>query len=401
MKPTDLGIAGPTSLDMARAFRSIRADPLSFLIDGPRAVRRCGIVPRAGPARPAAQRPRRRATRAADLRPALGEADRAVRRARPGDRSGPAGVVRAELDRAPAPRRAGVPPPAAPGGRAPGGRGGRRGRLRPARPAGTASSWTSPPSPTASASTPSDGHCSPPTCRGTPSACWTPRATRRSWWCASAVGAADGAWAPTPTNLRLRATRRRLDAISADLIAQRRRRGAPRRRPPRPPPRQRAQRRRDPRRAGHHGDRGARDRGRGAGLDADAPGGGPARPGPGAGRARRARGSGVAARAPGDAALDTSGRRRVAAPLPARLGAVATLAPGRRDRGPRGTRGHPGHRQPVAGAPAQRPVARPAHVPARALPGRGRGRCRATCRSGRGPACASGGSSRSARWSSC
>jgi len=33
-------------------------------------------------------------------------------------------------------------------------------------------------------------------------------------------------WAPTPTNLRLRSTRRRLDAISADLIAQRRRRQA-------------------------------------------------------------------------------------------------------------------------------------------------------------------------------
>lgn len=34
------------------------------------------------------------------------------------------------------------------------------------------------------------------------------------------------AWAPTPTNVRLRATRRRLDAISADVIAQRRRHGA-------------------------------------------------------------------------------------------------------------------------------------------------------------------------------
>ena len=33
-------------------------------------------------------------------------------------------------------------------------------------------------------------------------------------------------WTPTPTNLRLRATRRRLDAISADLVAQRRRRGS-------------------------------------------------------------------------------------------------------------------------------------------------------------------------------
>jgi cytochrome P450 len=32
-------------------------------------------------------------------------------------------------------------------------------------------------------------------------------------------------WAPTPTNLQLRSTRRRLDVISADLVAQRRRRG--------------------------------------------------------------------------------------------------------------------------------------------------------------------------------
>ena len=31
--PTDLGIDGPTALDMARAFRSVRADPLSFLSD--------------------------------------------------------------------------------------------------------------------------------------------------------------------------------------------------------------------------------------------------------------------------------------------------------------------------------------------------------------------------------
>ena len=34
------------------------------------------------------------------------------------------------------------------------------------------------------------------------------------------------AWAPTPTNVRLRTTRRRLDAISADLVDQRRRHGA-------------------------------------------------------------------------------------------------------------------------------------------------------------------------------
>lgn len=33
LQPTDIGIAGPTSLDMARAFRTVRADPLSFLVD--------------------------------------------------------------------------------------------------------------------------------------------------------------------------------------------------------------------------------------------------------------------------------------------------------------------------------------------------------------------------------
>ena len=33
MQPTDIGVPGPTSLDMARAFRSVRADPLSFLVD--------------------------------------------------------------------------------------------------------------------------------------------------------------------------------------------------------------------------------------------------------------------------------------------------------------------------------------------------------------------------------
>ena len=33
LQPTDLGVPGPTSLDMARAFRSVRADPLTFLVD--------------------------------------------------------------------------------------------------------------------------------------------------------------------------------------------------------------------------------------------------------------------------------------------------------------------------------------------------------------------------------
>ena len=30
-RPTDIGVAGPTPVDMARAFRSVRADPLTFL----------------------------------------------------------------------------------------------------------------------------------------------------------------------------------------------------------------------------------------------------------------------------------------------------------------------------------------------------------------------------------
>lgn len=33
MQPTDIGVAGPSSLDMARAFRSVRADPLTFLTE--------------------------------------------------------------------------------------------------------------------------------------------------------------------------------------------------------------------------------------------------------------------------------------------------------------------------------------------------------------------------------
>lgn len=33
MNPTDIGVPGPSSLDMAKAFRSVRADPLSFLVE--------------------------------------------------------------------------------------------------------------------------------------------------------------------------------------------------------------------------------------------------------------------------------------------------------------------------------------------------------------------------------
>lgn len=33
LRPAEIGVPGPTSWDMARAFRSVRADPLSFLAD--------------------------------------------------------------------------------------------------------------------------------------------------------------------------------------------------------------------------------------------------------------------------------------------------------------------------------------------------------------------------------
>jgi cytochrome P450 len=33
MRPTDVGVPGPTPVDMARAFRAVRADPLSFLVE--------------------------------------------------------------------------------------------------------------------------------------------------------------------------------------------------------------------------------------------------------------------------------------------------------------------------------------------------------------------------------
>ena len=32
LRPTELGIPGPTPFDMAKAFRSVRSDPLSFLV---------------------------------------------------------------------------------------------------------------------------------------------------------------------------------------------------------------------------------------------------------------------------------------------------------------------------------------------------------------------------------
>ena len=94
IQPTDIGVPGPTSLDMARAFRSVRADPLAFLGRGLRALRRPGLLPGARAAGAAGQRPGRRPPRAADRGPQLGQADRAVRRAGAGHRPGPAGLRR-------------------------------------------------------------------------------------------------------------------------------------------------------------------------------------------------------------------------------------------------------------------------------------------------------------------
>ena len=253
MQPTDIGVPGPTSLDMARAFRSVRADPLSFLVEVSERYGDLVAFPVPGAAGAAGQRPRRRPARAADLGAALGQADRAVRRAGPGHRPRPARVVRAELDRAPPPRRPGLPPPAARGRRRPGARGRRRRRSPPgSRGLGspTATWSTSPRSPTASGWTPSVGRSSPPTCPGRRSSCSTRRATRPSWSCGWAGRSCRRpAWTPTPTNLRLRVdpappgrdlgrAHRRSDGRAGG-----RTRRLARRRPPRPAPRQRPDRR--------------------------------------------------------------------------------------------------------------------------------------------------------------
>ena len=85
MQPTDIGVPGPTSLDMARAFRSVRADPLTFLGAGRRSSYGDLVsFPVPGAARAAPQRPRRRAPRPADLGTQLGQGHGAVRRPRRG-----------------------------------------------------------------------------------------------------------------------------------------------------------------------------------------------------------------------------------------------------------------------------------------------------------------------------
>ncbi len=293
MQPTDLGIPGPTSLDMARAFRSVRADPLSFLVRGLRAVRRPRRLPRPGRARAAGQRPRRRPARAADLRAALGQADRAVRRAGPGHRARPARVVRARLDRAPSPRRArpsttsGSRPWATrcarpPSRRSPRGwrrlvrrrRPGRRRRAHPPHRARRRRSGALLRRPVragaaaagrdqrrgragrpAGAVDPAHGRVDPDADQ--PAAARDAAPPGRDLGRARSPSAGRAAvLAPAPT----------ATTSSACSSTAHDRRG-------------------DPPRAGHHGHRRPRDRGRGAGLDADAAGRGPARAGPGARRA--------------------------------------------------------------------------------------------------------------------
>ena len=302
MQPTDVGVPGPTSLDMARAFRSIRADPLTFLGEVSAALRRPRLLPGARRAGAAGQRPGRRPARAADLGAQLGQGDRAVRRPGAGHRSRPAGLVRAELDRAPTARRPGLPPPAAGGGGRRGARG-RRHRHRRAARAGPPPTRCGRAVVDVAALTHRIGLDA--VGRALFSTDLSGQAQRaagrdeRGGRPGGPAGPLDPADAPSgprpgPTSGCARA-RRRLDA---DRRRDHRRSDGPatpaparrrlaRRRPPRPAARQRPDRRRDPRRAGHHGHRRPRDRGGRARLDADAAGRAPAGPGPRARRARR------------------------------------------------------------------------------------------------------------------
>ena len=291
-RPTDIGVPGPTSLDMARAFRSVRADPLSFLVEAARALRRPRRLPGARGAGAAGQRPGRRPARAADVGAQLGQADRAVRRAGAGDRaracwrpSDPSWIEHRRLG------RPGLPPPAARGGgrRGPGS-GRRRAHLAAHLGAARDSGARRPGRRRRRAHPPDRARRGRPGAvlrgpvRPRPAAAGRDQPGGGAGGPAGPLGPADGGRGPRPRpNLRLRSTRRRLDSISAGLVAQRRARGplrpaAARGRPPRPPAGQRPDRRRDPLRAGHHGDRRPRDRRRGAGLDADAAGRAPARP---------------------------------------------------------------------------------------------------------------------------
>ena len=117
MQPTDVGVPGPTSCDMARAFRSIRADPLTFL--GEVSQHYGDTVSFPVPGAPALL-----LNDPADVKHVLQTSARSwgkdtvqyaalARVTGPG----PARLGRAELDRPPTARRPGLPPPAARGGR--------------------------------------------------------------------------------------------------------------------------------------------------------------------------------------------------------------------------------------------------------------------------------------------
>ena len=120
MQPTDIGVPGPTSWDMARAFRSVRADPLTFLGEVSQRYGDLVSFPVPGPPALLLNDP-------ADVRHVLQTSARnwgkqtvqyaALARV---TGPGPARLGRAELDRAPAARRPGLPPPAARGGGRPG-----------------------------------------------------------------------------------------------------------------------------------------------------------------------------------------------------------------------------------------------------------------------------------------
>ncbi|WP_051552166.1 cytochrome P450 [Nocardioides sp. URHA0020] len=228
LQPTDLGIPGPTSLDMARAFRSVRADPLSFLTEVSEKYGDLVAFPVPGPPALLLNDP-------ADVRHVLQTAARnwgkqTVQYAALARVTGPGLLASAEPNwiehrRLAAPafhhqRLAAVGD-----------------QVRAAADAAIAGLLEVDPGPggrlvdvaalthrigldavgRALFSTDLSGHAQRLLDATSDAATLVVRLGR------SVLPTA--AWAPTPTNVRLRSTRRRLDAISADLIAQRRRRG--------------------------------------------------------------------------------------------------------------------------------------------------------------------------------
>ena len=385
MQPTDVGVPGPTSWDMARAFRSIRADPLTFL--GEVSQHYGDTVSFPVPGAPALL-----LNDPADVKHVLQTSARSwgkdtVQYAALARVTGPGLLASAEpswIDhrRLAAPafhhqrleavgdevraaaRTAVACTPGRTARRRGGGRSGRRRRrpdphhrtrrgrpralqhrpVRPRpRPAGGHERGRRP----GGAARPLD----PPPRRVDPDPDQPPAALS----------------APPPRRRRRRDHRR-----AAGPQRPRRRDAPPRRRPPRAAARQRPGRRRDPRRARHHGDRRPRDRGGRPRLDPHA-----ARGAPGGAGARalpsstpipaRSRSWGTASACRGRARSST--RRCASTPG---LGHLPPLAPRRRGRRTAGPGRHARHHQPLAGPPAARPLARARGLPSRALPRRHR-----------------------------